>query len=102
MKITTENQNVAIKNTLTSLVLKRLHVHFALGGGHRLKIVDNEINGSETTVCSLYCDLAYCQAKGTSKRYGNKQVEATMSTSCLMNSCLMLPVTIGGHVNAKR
>ena len=48
-----------IQNTLASLVLKRLHVHFVLIGSHRLKIVDNAINESEITACSLISSL-YC------------------------------------------
>ena len=31
--------------------------HRTIFSGHRLKIVDNGINGSETTVCSLYCGI---------------------------------------------
>ena len=54
-----ENQNITFENTLASLVLKKLHDHFILTGGHRLKIVDNGINGSETTACSLISSL-YC------------------------------------------
>ena len=38
---TSDNLNVTFENALASLVLKRLHVHFILTGGHRLKIVEN-------------------------------------------------------------
>ena len=75
-----ENQNITFKNTLASLVLKRLHniqkyfsisivlkrvqVHFILTSGHRLKVVDNGINESETTACSLISSLYYAVAIG--------------------------------------
>ena len=49
MKVTYQKAKYNLENTLA---LKRLHVHFTLSGGLQLKIVDNGINGSETTVCS--------------------------------------------------
>ena len=52
-----ENQNITFENTLASLVLKRLHVHFILTSGHRVKIVDNRINESKTTACSFISSL---------------------------------------------
>ena len=48
------SENTLVYITITLLVLKRLHVHFTLIGGHRLKILDNGINGSETTVSAGY------------------------------------------------
>ena len=57
MKVTTENQNITFENTLASLVLKSLDVHFTLSGGHQSKIVDNGINGSQTTVSVGYTVL---------------------------------------------
>ena len=54
MKASTEKQNITIENSLASLVLKRLHVHFTLSCGHRLKILDNGTNESETLVSVGY------------------------------------------------
>ena len=52
-----ENQNTTFENTLASLVLKRLQVHFILTGNHRLKIVEMELMGVK--LLHVLSSLAY-------------------------------------------
>ena len=67
----TENQNITFQNTLASLVLHNIRKYFSVSSVEKvacslyidwrppIKIVDNGINGSETTACSLISSL-YC------------------------------------------
>ena len=75
-------QTCRFENTLASLVLKRLHVHIILTGGHRLKIVDNGIDGSETAASSLISSptsiLCFCFGTPTLDGGANNNIHMIM------------------------